>query len=182
MSAAGTVGRGARPSRRIPSEAYLSAQRPETGQESRISSPYVHPGRSFHPAQPPGQGPSSAVGLITPIRDRRTFEALRTDAIRVRRGHLSLAFLDDDPHGPSRLAFAIPKRVGGAVTRNRVRRRLRAIFADLVSGDADAVPSGALMVSVAPDAVNRTFTELKHDVTRLLDALQERRALTGGTS
>ena len=167
-------------SRRIPSEAHLSAQRPQAGQEPRIPGPHVHPCWSVHHPQPACQGPGPAVGLIEPIRDRRTFEALRTDAIRVRRGPLSVAFLDEDPHGPTRLAFAVPKRVGNAVTRNRLRRRLRAILADLVRTEAAVLPGGAMMVSVAPDAVQRTFAELERDVIDVLDALQARRARSRG--
>lgn len=33
-----------------------------------------------------------------------------------------------DPDGPARLGLAVPARVGGAVTRNRIKRRLRASF------------------------------------------------------
>lgn len=91
-----------------------------------------------------------------------------------------MAFLDEDPHGPTRLAFAVPKRVGNAVTRNRLRRRLRAILADLVRTEAAVLPGGAMMVSVAPDAVQRTFAELERDVIDVLDALQARRARSRG--
>lgn len=78
------------------------------------------------------------------------------------------------------MAFAVPRRVGNAVTRNRLRRRLRAILGDLVRSDATALPGGALMVSVAPDAVKRTFPELKRDVVDVLDALRARRARPQG--
>ncbi|MEZ5137626.1 MAG: ribonuclease P protein component [Acidimicrobiales bacterium] len=42
----------------------------------------------------------------------------------------------------TRVAHAIPKRVGGAVERNRLRRRLRAIVAELAEVPG-AVPAGA---------------------------------------
>jgi len=98
---------------------------------------------------------------------------LRADGTRVRRGPLSVVFLAEDPTGTPRVAYAITKRVGSAVVRNRIRRRLRATF------DAQAalgrVPVGALLVSVGAETVRRTPDELRNDVVRLLDALDARR-------
>ena len=61
------------------------------------------------------------------LRDAAAFGRVRK-AGRCRRGkHLVLCCLDNDlPH--SRFGFVVSKRVGNAVTRNRVKRRLRAIF------------------------------------------------------
>lgn len=100
---------------------------------------------------------------------------MRTNGLRVRRGPLSLTYLDDGSAGGTRLAFAVTKKVGTAVTRNRIRRRLRAVIADLVTTTPDLVPSGAILLSVQPDAVGRTPDELRNDVLRLLDALAARR-------
>jgi len=74
------------------------------------------------------------------------------------------------------VAFAITKRVGGAVVRNRLRRRLRAICADVHRSGTTVLPPGALLISAGPDAVRRTPDELRNDVVRLLDALESRRA------
>lgn len=101
--------------------------------------------------------------------------ALRRDGTRVRRGPLSVVFLDDGPDGPPRVAYAITKRVGSAVVRNRLRRRLRAIVADLVRSHPGAVPPGALLLSAGPEAARRNPDELRNDVVRLLDALDTRR-------
>ncbi len=100
---------------------------------------------------------------------------MRASGVRVRRGPLSLTFLDDDPVGPPRVAFAVTKRVGSAVVRNRVRRRLRAIVADLARGGDGRVPSGALLIAAGPDATRRDPDELRNDVVTLLDALETRR-------
>lgn len=63
----------------------------------------------------------------------------------------------------SRYAYAIPRRVGKAVVRNRVRRRLREIVRTLpVSEGYDVV------ISVRPEAATRSFHELKQELTRLL--------------
>ena len=56
---------------------------------------------------------------------------------------------------PARLAFAIGRRCGGAVVRNRLRRRLRATFAALAD-----VPGGTYLVSAGPEAVEVPSPEL----------------------
>ena len=94
--------------------------------------------------------------------------------MRVRRGPLGATYLDDGS-GRVRIAYAITTRVGGAVVRNRLRRRLRALCADLHRSGQLAVPAGALLISAGPDAVRRTPDELRNDVVRLLDALETRR-------
>jgi ribonuclease P protein component len=63
----------------------------------------------------------------------------------------------------SRFAFAIPKRVGGAVVRNRVRRRLREILR------ASSVREGFdVVISVRPDAASSGFDALRQELTTLL--------------
>jgi ribonuclease P protein component len=112
--------------------------------------------------------------LIRRVRDRATFVALRAHGIRVRRGPLSAVHLPRDGDDVE-LAFALPRKVGGAVQRNRVRRRLRAIIAELETSPAGRAPRGVLLVGAGPDAVDRTTDELRNDVQRLFTALATRR-------
>lgn len=113
--------------------------------------------------------------MIGRVRDRRTFVALRAHGIRVRRGPLGLTFLEEADAAGTRVAFAVTKRVGGAVDRNRIRRRLRAVLAELAARDDGSVPPGVLLVSAGPEASDRTPEELRNDVMRLLAALEARR-------
>lgn len=101
--------------------------------------------------------------------------ALRARGIRVRRGPLALTFLAEEGVNGTRVAYAITKRVGGAVERNRLRRRLRAVFADLAGDGPGSVPDGVLLVSAGPEASGRDPEELRNDVMRLLAALETRR-------
>jgi ribonuclease P protein component len=66
-----------------------------------------------------------------------------------------------DPAAPSaRVAYAISRAVGGAVDRNRLRRRLRAIVRD-----TELAP-GAYLVAVSPPAALLGFDELAAHVVK----------------
>lgn len=69
--------------------------------------------------------------------------------------------------------FAVSKAVGGAVVRNRVKRRLRAI----VAADLSSLPAGAhVVVRALPAAATASFSELSSDVGSALASVAERAA------
>ena len=57
------------------------------------------------------------------IHGRSLFIELRRKGSRKRRSHLSVCYLPST--NPLRIGFAIPKKIGSAVIRNRIRRLLR---------------------------------------------------------
>ncbi len=61
------------------------------------------------------------------VRTRRRFARLATPSARGASGPLRLSYVDDPDATGVDVAFAVPRRVGSAVTRNRIRRRLRAL-------------------------------------------------------
>ncbi len=70
--------------------------------------------------------------------------------------------------GPARAGFVVSKAVGPAVTRNRVKRRLRHLVADRL----DALPDGAvLVVRALPPAAAAAAGELARDLDSALDRL-----------
>jgi ribonuclease P protein component len=95
--------------------------------------------------------------LIWRIRDRATFEALRREGRRTRRGSLSVTYVPADD-GPPRVAYGIGRKVGPAVVRNRVRRRLRAAARALAADRA--LRPGAYLVTVGPRAAEASAAEL----------------------
>ncbi|HWW54767.1 MAG TPA: ribonuclease P protein component [Acidimicrobiales bacterium] len=70
----------------------------------------------------------------------------------MRAGLLTVARLDDG--APPRVGYAISRRVGNAVVRNRLRRRLR----DLAR--RSALPGGAWLVVAAPGSAEAPFSVL----------------------
>jgi ribonuclease P protein component len=67
---------------------------------------------------------------------------------------------------PARFGYTVSKKVGGAVVRNRVRRRLRALTASL---DPKQVQTGFDYVLIARTAaIGRAFADLKADLDQAL--------------
>jgi len=63
------------------------------------------------------------------------------------------------------VAYAIGRRVGGAVGRNRLRRRLRAVMFE----HGAKLRPGAYLVGAGPGATALSFEELRESVARALD-------------
>lgn len=66
-----------------------------------------------------------------------------------------------------RVGFVIPRKVGGAVVRNRVRRRLRELLR-AVERSGGLAP-GDYLVIVAPGAAACEFGQLRHHLDVALD-------------
>ena len=155
-------------------EAYVPTEQPEAGQEPRLPPPHVH---SRGPGDPQGASPEGApppVGVARPVvwrvRDRETFAQLRRTRQRVRKGPLTVTFVPAASPAPPQVAYAIGRKVGGAVVRNRLRRRLRAIVSEL----APQLAPGAYLVGAAPEAASLSFGELKSIVSEALQAVVRR--------
>ena len=158
----------------VPDEAYVSAQRPEASPQAWFSTTHAHSRRAGHRPQPAGKRPSSTERLIAPITDRATFRALSRRGRRGKVEQLRLSAIlehdesvssngdEDGPRGPStvRVAFAISRRVGGAVIRNRLRRRLRAIIGELQRSADDPLPPGSYLFLAEPGLGQVPYAEL----------------------
>jgi ribonuclease P protein component len=109
--------------------------------------------------------------MVWRVRDRASFEALRRSARRARRGAVTVSFAEVGAEGRPRVAFAIGKRAGGAVERNRLRRRLRAVAAGL----GNDLEPGVYLLSAGRTATGLTYPELKSQVTEAMTAAPQAR-------
>ncbi len=92
------------------------------------------------------------------LRDGRDFSRVRESGKAVQGRLLRMAFFCPLAEGIARVGIITSKRVGGAVVRNRVRRRLR----ELVRHSLTHFPPGSLIVVVAkPAAAVASFEELR---------------------
>lgn len=150
------------------SEKNLSTQQPPASEASRLPSPDVHPGRTGHLEGSPPQGPSAPVGLIWRVERRDTFEALRRGRRR-RQGPLAISWVPGDPAEPPRVAYTIGRRVGPAVVRNRLRRRLRMLMRQF----APQLRSGAYLIAAAPEAAALSYAQLEDLVFRIIKSFDK---------
>lgn len=69
-----------------------------------------------------------------------------------------------------RIGLTASKKVGGAVERNRARRRLRAALAEVLA--PNAAPGHDLVLIARAETVRRPYAELKADLTQALKRLK----------
>lgn len=163
-------------------EANVPTEQSEAGEEPRLPSSDVDARGPGDPQGPPLEGPAQAVGVrpgqpgsagtVWRVRDRETFRRLRSSRQRVRRGPLTVTFVPASSPTPPQVAYAIGRKVGGAVVRNRLRRRLRAV----ISESASQLAPGAYLVGAAPEAASLSFGELQTIVREAFEAVTRNRS------
>lgn len=105
---------------------------------------------------------------VARISGRSAFQALARPAGRGRSGPLRVAFCPDGGPPAPRIGYAIGRRHGTAVRRNRLRRRLRAAVAASVRSQPTRVPPGAYLVSADTAVAGLRQGELEHHVATAL--------------
>ena len=107
---------------------------------------------------------------IGPVRSRETFADLRRSSSRGRSGPVSVSFVDRPGWDRPQVAYAVNRKVGNAVQRNLLRRRMRAI----VSEEAAGLPVGAYVVRSRPDGPMLEFNELRVAMSQALEQATNR--------
>jgi ribonuclease P protein component len=146
-------------------EAHVPTQQPTPKQETRVSPPHVHPCGSGTAEEPAIEGSHPALRLIWRVRGPRAFRAFSTTR-RFRRGPLVLTCCRASEPGPPRVAYAVGRRAGNAVDRNRIRRRLRHVVmnhAEHLHGDHQ------YLLGAGPTALLATQSELTETWQALLE-------------
>jgi ribonuclease P protein component len=145
-------------------EADLPAQQPEAQEEARIPDPDAY-SRGTRGAEVSAQTrPGAPLGLIHRVRGRALFARLGRAPAR-RRGAVWVRSVPV-AGGPPAVAYAISRHVGNAVTRNRLRRRLRAAVA---RERALLSPGRAYLFGLAPDAAASPYADLERSVRECLE-------------
>jgi len=75
----------------------------------------------------------------------------------------------DEPEAPARVGFVVSRTVGNAVTRNRVKRRLRHLARERLS----SLPGSAvLVVRALPASAEASYDDLSAELDRNLDRVR----------
>ncbi len=107
--------------------------------------------------------------MIWRVTRRETFLALRKEGIKVRSGLVTMVFAPSETQHPQ-LAFALHRRFGNAVKRNRARRRLKEAFTLLDS--QNSVKTGAYLISASPKVLQAPFKELIQQLSICLQKVE----------
>jgi ribonuclease P protein component len=133
------------------------------------------PGRE----RPPGPSPG-AVGERLPSAERLR---RRTDYLRCyrtgrrRHGSLALVYFVPNQLGHPRMGITASRKVGKAVVRHRLKRRIKEIYRRWQ--DRPQLPALDLVIHLKPEAGKSDFPALKTELLRLFASLRERREPRG---
>lgn len=120
---------------------------------------------------PPEQGAplpaSGKSGQPVPARLRKRAQFLAVRRGEKRRGRLFLLeVLDRGDDGAPRVGFTVTKKVGNAVVRNRIRRRLKEAVRTNAAGDMQ--PGSDYVIVGREDILAAPFSEITSELSRRL--------------
>ncbi len=143
-------------------EAHFPAEQPRPRTASRIPSPDVDCGGPRGDSRTPRPRPSQAERL-TSISARKDFLAANSAKRRATKGFVLLVRDRQDGNPAKRLGITVTKKIGNAVVRNRMKRRLRALARDVIVPLGQA---GADHVLIGRnDGVERDYATLRGELS-----------------
>ncbi len=101
---------------------------------------------------------------VHPLSSRRSFQRLSRTGKRAKSKDLSLIYRLDDSQDAINVAYSVGKKVGNAVVRNKVKRRLRT----LVRECSCQMPHGDYLLMVSSRVAEMEFSELRDEVRAIL--------------
>ena len=155
-------------------EAHLSAEQTRAQAASRLPVPHGDPGRPEGSARPPRTRPQVAERLSQP-KDARPILTIgkRADFLAANKGQrvampgfVLLVHDRLDGDAAKRIGITVTKKIGGAVVRNRMKRRFRALARELLP---ELGKSGADHVLIGrAGGVERDFGLLRAEMVKAL--------------
>jgi ribonuclease P protein component len=150
-------------------EAHLPAEQPGPQEASRVPAPHGNGRRPQGAERPPRARPQEAQRLTT-IRKRADFVAANGGLRATTPGFVLLVRDRKDEDPAMRVGFTVTKKIGGAVVRNRMKRRFRALAREIVPGNGFA---GADHVMIGrAKGIERDFTMLRSELAGALERLR----------
>jgi ribonuclease P protein component len=151
-------------------EAHLPAEQSGPQAASRLPQPDGDRRRPQGAECPPRARPQEAQRLAT-IKNRADFIAANTGLRATTPGFVLLIRDRKDSDPAMRVGFTVTKKIGGAVVRNRMKRRFRALAREIVS--AKGFPGADHVMIGRAKGVERDFGLLRSELAGALDRLRK---------
>ena len=150
-------------------EAHFSAEQPRPQAPARLPVTHGDRGRPQGAERTPRARPQEAQRLTT-IKKRADFLAANSGRRVPTPGFVLLVRDRKDADPAMRVGFTITKKIGGAVIRNRMKRRFRALAREIVPAKGHA---GADHVMIGrAKGIERDFESLRLELVGALDKLR----------
>jgi ribonuclease P protein component len=151
-------------------EAHLPAEQSGPQAASRVPRPHGDSRRTQGAELAPRARPQETQRLST-IKKRADFLAANAGLRASTPGFVLLVRdrKDNDPR--MRVGFTVTKKIGGAVVRNRMKRRFRALAREIVT--AQGIPGADHVMIGRANGVERDFGLLRSELAGALDRLRK---------
>src|SRR3954467_1792171 len=150
-------------------EAHLPAEQSRPQASARVPLPHGDGRRSQGSELPPRARPQEAQRLVT-IKKRADFVAANGGLRATTPGFVLLVRNRKDADPSMRVGFTVTKKIGGAVVRNRMKRRFRALAREIVPAKGRA---GADHVMIGrAKGIERDFGLLRSELASALERLR----------
>jgi ribonuclease P protein component len=147
-------------------EAHLPAEQPRPQAPARLPVAHGNGGRTQGAERAPGPRPQEAQRLNI-LRKRTDFLAANAGRRAATPGFILLVRNREDGDPVRRIGFTVSKKVGGAVVRNRMKRRFRALAREVLPVQGH---SGSDHVMIGRSGgIERDFGLLREDLAKALE-------------
>jgi ribonuclease P protein component len=151
-------------------EAHLPAEQPRPQAASRVPRPHGNAGRPQGAERPPRARPQEAQRLET-IKKRADFIAANGGRRATTPGFILLVRDREDSDAGMRVGFTVTRKIGGAVVRNRMKRRFRALAREIVP--VKGFPGADHVMIGRAKGIERDFGLLRSELAGALDRLRQ---------
>ena len=152
-------------------EAHLPTEQPRPQAASRLPRALGDAGRPQGAERSPRPRPQEAQRLTT-IKKRADFLAANAGLRASTPGFVLLVRDRKDEDPLMRVGFTVTKKIGGAVVRNRMKRRFRELAREIVPGKG--VPGADHVIIGRAKGIERDFGLMRSELADALDKLRRR--------
>ena len=151
-------------------EAHLSAKQSGPQAAARVPPPHGDGRRAQAPERAPGARPQEAQRLVT-LRKRADFLAANGGRRSSSPGFVLLVRDRSDGDPAKRVGYTVTRKIGGAVVRNRMKRRLRALAREILP--SDGFPGSDHVLIGRSGGIEREFARMRQELSSALDRLRK---------